>query len=472
MVGFESLEGDSRRCAFEMLGAVRDEGFVGWNVIVTCQPQAWEPTQDALIEAGLSEFKKVDFEKPKVQEIYDAVRHLPEIRLLLGRTQLLPILRNLVILDWVLRAELAQRFSRSSRAWIGNEFINCVWEHWTGAGTDRIARDCCAVWDCAEGEKLVAAAIDSLEKEQLTLLGTLAQEGLIRVELPSVRFSHDLMGDWARFRVLSLAGIEAAQRIKAVAPIPRWGHAIRLYAQSLIELGDGPTGWRSVAAQLGGEDAETQLASDLFLDGLLFAANSEPLLEQVWPDLIANEGVILRRLIKRLELVASVPDMRLRGFVAPKVAEQSEIWFRIPHPLYWYPALCVFSRHSQEVSKHALLPAAELCALWLRTMPDVFAGGREAGLLALELAKETQGSIAEGMHFSSQDQVVYEAVLSAAREFPEEVTQIGRNYARDGTKQNMRCVERSRRTNEKRNGSRNGKKNTRRKRERSASFRP
>jgi hypothetical protein len=49
---------------------------------------------------------------------------------------------------------------------------------------------------------------------------------------------------------------------------------------------------------------------------------------------------------------------------------------------------------------------------------------REAGLLAIELAKETQGRIAEGMHWGDKDRVIYEAVLSAANEYPEEVTQI------------------------------------------------
>ena len=100
------------------------------------------------------------------------------------------------------------------------------------------------------------------------------------------------------------------------------------------------------------------------------------------------------------------------------------MWFRIPHPLYWYPALCVFSRHSKDVAEHALLLAAEVCALWLRTMPDGMPGRKEAGLLALELAKETQDLIAEDVHFGEKDRVVYEALLSAGKEFPEEVTQI------------------------------------------------
>src|ERR1019366_3230803 len=222
-----------------------------------------------------------------------------------------------------------------------------------------------------EGEKLSGAAhVDSIEQAQLPLLGTLANEGLIRANLPSVRFPHYLMGDWARFRVLVFAGNEAVHKIKAVAHIPRWGRAIRLYAQSLAEHGDGLAGWKSVTVQLVGDDAETQLANDIFLDGLLFATNSEPLLEQVWPHLIAEKGTILRRLLKRLHHAASMPDVRLRGLVGPEYAEQSEVWFRIPHPLYWYPALCVFSRHSKDIAANALLLAAKVCALWLRTMPD------------------------------------------------------------------------------------------------------
>jgi len=425
--GFEKCEGDARERALELIGAVRETGFIGWKLVITCQTQSWLSVQDALIEAGISDVHKVDFENPKLQEIFDSLQHIPEIRTLLLRSQLQPILRNLVVLDWVLRAEVAKRISDTSRVYIGEtEIIDCVWEHWIGNGEMRLARDLLLrALGQHEGEKLSGAVhVDTLPVDQLKLLGTLGKEGLISVTGASVQFPQDLMGDWARFRVLVFAGNEAARKIRAVAQIPRWGHAIRLYGQSLAEQGDGLAGWKSVSTQLAGDDAEAQLASDLFLDGLLFAANSESLLEQVWADLIADNGLILHRLLKRLQHAASVPDVRLRGLVDPKYAEQSEVWFRIPHPLYWIPALRVFNRHSSDICKYALLQAAEVCALWLRTMPDDVSGRDEAGLLALELTKETQGLIAEGVHFGDKDQVVYEALLSAGKEFPEEVTQI------------------------------------------------
>jgi hypothetical protein len=425
--GLERFEGDARRRALELIKAVSDENFVGWKLIVTCQPQALESTQDALIEARVTDVRKVDFTKPSSQEIYDVIPHLPEIQTLLYRSQLQPILRNLVILDWVLRTEIVKRLSDPSQGWIGETgLINWVWEWWIGSGAMRIARDSLLrTLGEREGERLSGAAhVDSIPRDQLPLLGTLANEGLIRENLPSIQFQHDLMGDWARFRVLAFARHEAVGKIKAVAHIPRWGRAIHLYAQSLAEHGDGLADWKSVTAQLTGDGPNSQLASDIFLDGLLFATNSESLLEQIWPHLIAENGAILRRLLRRLQHAASVPDVRFRGLVGPEFAEQSEVWFRIPHPLYWYPALRVFSRHSKDMAEHALLLAAEVCALWLRTMPDEMPGRREASLLVLELAKETQGLIAEGMHFGDKDQVVYEALLSAAKEFPEEVTQI------------------------------------------------
>jgi hypothetical protein len=425
--GFEKLEGDARRRALELIAAVKSVGFVGWKLIITCQPQFSKPVQDALIEAGITKSHNIEFDKPNAQDIFNAIPHLPEIQGLLARSHLQPILRNLVMLDWVLRAEIFERLSDSPAAWIGEtDLIDWICERWIGTGPMHFARDSILrTLGLREGERLSGAVhVDMIEKVQLPLLGELEQEGILRSSGSSIQFQHDLIGDWARFRVLKYAGNDALREIKALAPIPRWGRAIRLYAQSLAEKVDGLEAWKSASSQLAGSDSETQVASDIFLDGLLFAANSEPLLEQVWPSLISDDGLILKRVLKRLQFAASVPDFRLRLLVEPRLAEQSEAWFRIPHPIYWFPALSVFSRHTKDVATHALLPAAEACALWLRTMPDGIPGRREAGLIAIELAKETQGRIAEGMHFRDKDKVVYEALLWAAKEFPEEVSQI------------------------------------------------
>jgi hypothetical protein len=426
MDDFERFEGEARLRAVELLRAVREEGFVGWKVIMTCQPQSLDSAHDMLTDAGIDPAQKVDFEKPTLEEVLRAVKSVPGLKPLLLREELQLILRNLMVLDWVLKADVAQRLSPSE--WIGvTDVIDCIWERWTGEGTKRLARDLLLrTLGEREGEKLSGAVhVDTIPSTDLELLGQFAQEGLVRLRPPSVQFAHDLMGDWARYRTLKFAGSDAARKIRTLAQVPRWVRAVRLYAQSLAEHGKGLDDWNGAMIELAGEETESRLASDLFLDGLLFASNSESLLEQVWPDLLANDSQILRRLLRRLVHIATFPDWRLTGFGDPKLAEQYEAWFRIPQPMLWIPVLRVVSRHAADVASHALMQGAEVCALWLRTMPVGMPGRHEAGLLALELAREAQALIAaETVLFRDKDKTIHEGLLWAALEFPSEVAQI------------------------------------------------
>ena len=219
-------------------------------------------------------------------------------------------------------------------------------------------------------------------------------------------------------------------RIKTLAPVPRWGRAIRLYAQSLAEQGSGLASWKSASDQLSATDSQTQLARDLFLDGLLLAINSEALLEQVWNDLLEDRGQVIRRLLKRLLHVATIPDWRIALLRGKEVADDHlGAWFRIPVPIYWYPVLRVLSRHSTDVVHNALDYAAEVCGLWLRTMPPGTLGRREAAALSLALGREMQALLVHGHVFQDSTKQIFEAALQAAPEFSDEVGQMALELA-------------------------------------------
>ena len=166
------------------------------------------------------------------------------------------------------------------------------------------------------------------------------------------------------------------------------------------------------------------MTRDLFLEALIFAADAVPLLEAAWPNLIADEGKLLNRLMDRLLFVATFPDPRLRSFVSEENAEASESWFRIPMPLYWIPALFIFSAHAEDVATVALKKGAEVCTLYLRNMPAEMPGRKEAAHLALVLARELQDQVA-GWPYSGRDsKVIYEALLFGAGEDPDSVAQV------------------------------------------------
>jgi hypothetical protein len=431
--GFEQFASDARRRIGEILKGVREQDFLGWKVVVTCQPFRQPALSEVLIDAGVTDVETISVDKPAASEIAEAVQSLPNVFRLLARQELQQLLRNLMILDWVIRADIGQRFQTLDRPWIGEtEILSYIWQRWMGEDPTRFARDVfLQQLGRQEGERLSGAVpISSIDPQQLGLLGTLADDGLIHVAGPAVQFSHDLMGDLARFRALVFNADYAAGTIVDLASVPRWGRAIRLFAQSLAEDSGNLDRWKAVAEQFPEKGENTQLARDLFLDGLLFATNATLLLDRVWPDLIGKEGQVLRRLLKRMMHIASLPDPRFRDFMDKKDTDKAESWFRIPNPIYWYPALLVMARHAEDVAKGALIPAAEACTLWLRTMPPEMPGRTEAATLALALAKELQGLIAEGVSFFDVDRVVCEALLYAALEFPDEVSEIALELAR------------------------------------------
>lgn len=422
----EKFEGEARSRVIELVRTVSESGFAGWKVVMSGHIQSWEKVQRLLQEAGITDFVKSDLELPSTAVIRSAVQHVPGINLLLFRPELQQILRNLMVLDWVLRTDVVQSLSSEPGERIGETgLINLIWEHWIGKDRrlqrDRLLRELGE----HEGEKLSGAvSVDAIKDVPLLdLLETLSDEDLVRITLPSVRFTHDLIGDWARFRSLSNLDVNSIARIRSLVQIPRWNRAIRLYAQSLLEGKADLADWHKALADLNASDAESKVTKDLFLEALIFAADATPLLEAAWPNLIADNGELLNRLMDRLLFVASFPDPRLRSFVSEENAEESESWFRLPMPLYWISALFVFSAHADDVATVALKKGAEVCALYLRNMPAEMPGRKEAAHLALVLARELQDQVAAWPHSGRDSKVVYEAMLFGAVEDPDNVAQ-------------------------------------------------
>lgn len=427
----EKFEGEALLRAVELLHVLHEIGFAGWKVVISGHLQSWAKAQRILLEEQIADSSKIDLGLPNISLIRSAVQNVSGISALLLRVELQQILRNLTLLDWVLKTNVVQSLSKDSEGRIGETgLINLIWQHWIQKDRtlqrDRLLREL----GQHEGEKLSGAvSVDSIKDIQLELLQDMATEELVRIELPTVRFTHDLIGDWARFRMLlGLPGGPLA-RIKALVQIPRWNRAIRLYAQSLLEGKEDLTDWQKAMTELDAADAESTVAKDLFLEALIFAADPMPLLEAAWSDLIADKGKLLNRLMDRLLLVATFPDPRFRSLVSEENVEASESWFRIPMPLYWIPTLVVFAIHADDVAKVAMKKGAEVCALFLRNMPAEMPGRKQAAHLALVLARELQDLAAAWPYAARNGKAVYEAMLFGASEDPDGVAQVALEIA-------------------------------------------
>ena len=140
------------------------------------------------------------------------------------------------------------------------------------------------------------------------LIDELVRARLLIVSQNRVNFAHDLYGDWARRQVLAGHSADLSSFILPRINSPLWHKPLRLYALDQLEHGSGVDAWERDSAAFSDNSAEAHLASDLFLEALVFAAEPKPLLEQLWPSFSENSGALLSRFLRRFQYAASVPD--------------------------------------------------------------------------------------------------------------------------------------------------------------------
>jgi hypothetical protein len=266
-----------------------------------------------------------------------------------------------------------------------------------------------------------------LDQSEQAALGSLIASDLVRIRDQRVRFAHDMLGDWARLYVLIGEPSLSAPDVRTRAKLPRWHRALRLYGQRLLEQAeDGPERWQQAIEGLEDGTEEATIIRDLFLEALFLGTNATELLECSRNALSANGGRLLRLMLERFLYVATLPDPRIETLLAePAERAEWEHFFRLPYWPYWGPMLTVLHAHRAEVAKLAPHGVAKLCSLWLKSVPVELRRmpwRKEAAELALVIGRDVQGLNAEGDYFSdNHDKPVYEAVLFAAPDLPDDV---------------------------------------------------
>jgi len=422
-----------------------DDANTQWHVVMTCQPENWQSVLGQMTGHGAPGFcfRQYVVEPPKMREIDSFLTGFAGLRLPTLSHDLRPVLRNLKVLDWVVTAASSDP-QVDARGWVGvSDVADWLWETWISAGANRYARaEALKGIGEKEGETLgIGVSIRQLTDSDRAVLRELEVSRLVRVLDERAYFTHDLLGDWARMRVLLAEQGGLPDLLRRRASSPRWHRAIRLYGQRLLEKGgNDATEWRQVMAALQGDSHDEVLVRDLFLEAIIFAVNANHLLDLVWPELSADGGRVLVRLLKHFLHAATLPDPRLPVVLEDDgdIGPLSSV-MRVPYWPYWPPMLCFLDRHRDDLTVKHHQPVAEICSLWLETMPQEMRPGTpwpwrsEAARVALRMAREVRAAKALGgsYHFRDDtDKKLYEAALRAAPDLPDEVTQLALELCR------------------------------------------
>lgn len=409
----------------------------GWTVAVTTRPQALENAHRLLVRAGLATAQAgTVYVKPLSDIEYTQVLGaLPRLNGYLIRRELRSTLTNLKVLDWL--ASDTSNFKTSEvQSWTSTTaVIESLWASWVGSDGASAARaGVMKRLGQLDGNGLqTGVGTSELDPAELSVLAELESRGLLVVSCERVMFSHDTLGDWARLRIL-IEKTPLGESLANYARFPRWHDAIRLYSQHLLERdATAPTRWNAALSSLNSATTTFVVARDMFVEGLFSASGGPASIEKAWPVLLADNGMLLNRMLSRFQYAATIPDPRFKA-ISTTTDDKTELatLMRLPWWPLWPAFLSTLAAHAADVAKHCPIQAAQLCAMWLKFVPTGTIGRQEASTLALAIGREVQAARGEGhpYYHDQSDTVVFEAVLLATPEHPDEVATLCLELAR------------------------------------------
>ncbi len=417
-----------------------------WSVVVACQTPDWARVSIALVKhlAGHAVLTKDVECGPLSKEDFDficaassTVAHLavePKLRKLLSTPKMLDVL---------LSGQLAE-----NRAIAGeSDLVEWWWDQQVRgknaiSAEERVARDLASRMADELRSELPADSVAGAESAADQLI---RNRVLKRSHDGLLRFEHDLLADWARVMHLRGLGHEKLDFIRAHTENPPWLRSVRLLSQHLldrvVDLGqwrDFLSASREVARPQDEPSANNLQIIDAWLEGIIFSVNPTRVLAEVSSDLFDHSGWLLRRLIRRLILVATIPDPVIQKRCAEidaKTAEDAATRYRLPLWGTWSPVVTFLISHKDHTTDMVPVELGEIAEMWARMEDYVQLEWSELAELIIyngekELRREIRGEYRHesgprslGSRNNSR-KTIYSGALFAATQSAEKVTSL------------------------------------------------
>jgi hypothetical protein len=392
-----------------------------WFVLLSCRSEHWEFVQARLLQAGVPPGAlRVEEVGPfDAEDLRQVGQVFPALAPVIYRAHLRPLITKPKILDVFARHKSLS--ATDVERWSGeSDLVEWYWQEVIRRGDAAEARSAflqMLAEKQADSNFTHIPIVDVSPAHQL-LLPALELDGTCSLEHERVAFSHDLLADWSRQRLLLARQGQLESFLLHRVLNPQWHRAIHLYGLWLLEQ-QGADAWLKEYKRL-------ETIAPPFFDSAFLGVCAGLHLEALWPHLTAENGRLLRLLLIRFLHAATYPhpladtvgqegDRELARYISAHV--------RIPLWNYWPPVLQVLSAHQDEVIDLVPHEAAQIALVWLQYTRAEWAMRREAAHLALAIGERTFLSrLGDSYHNDEKDRVKYKAALAAAHELPDEVS--------------------------------------------------
>lgn len=428
-----------------------------WRIVASCQSQEWPRVLEALQRNGAApgQWTLLQLEATKPADIRPVGEAVPALKRLLLQPKVVSLLTNLKLLDLVVR-RVDEGGNIDPARWVGESSVaEWFWTAEIERGADRFARGRVArALAQRQADHLVTSVpIDDFEGGDLGPLESLAADQLcVKDTSDHIAFAHDLYGDWARLRILLNHRGDLLGFIRGRHESPLWHRALRLLGVYLLEHAGGVADWKTVLSLF--DNNEMRVVYDVLLEAPVFAVNARDLLDAVFPDLVAGDGVLLRRLLTRFLAFATVPNAGMVALARSlgTAAYTARATYRVPYWPYWPDVLAVLHARQDAALSAAPAEVARITEMWLDFAQEGAIGRAEAaelGVLLGQHALNTRGAYGD-RDWERERERFYRCALLAAQERPDAVAHLALTAAervsRPTSPENRASVPRPRRS--------------------------
>lgn len=243
-------------------------------------------------------------------------------------------------------------------------FADHLWNKWIQSSSeDRYARSQILKEIAAsDGDNLKSGVFIS-QISDASILGALEKDNLIYIKDELIFWKHDLIGDWARERILVENNENFLNFVKDKYPKPQWKHSILLFGQWLLSSPDGVEKWIKFI-----KDSKDELQY-LLLDSIIFSNRLFELRESIKNALLDKECELFSLLLNRLFLIASSKRV-INGQTLPILNLRLAL-----------PFLDFINIYSEDIIPYCHHRISKICIYYL-----LFCGGTQYGSAAAKLA--------------------------------------------------------------------------------------
>lgn len=401
-----------------------------WKIILTCQTDDFNDVLERLYRINIT-LNSVDFKvEPDVyNNISELTSHFPKLSDLLKHTHLRPILNNLKYLD-LLAYNLSKKVTILETDFIGEStIIDWIWKaeiESKGSTSSRFIQD----FSEKQAQNLsISIPISDFRISDLSPLDTL-KHGKIFIEIEDKLYlSHDLFGDWARYKLIRANNADIKQFLLAKELFsPLWCKAIRLYGVYLLDKNSDASEWIKLFKTLEKEEPKEKIIQDLLLESIIFSSSTYPQLAAIWEFLKLNEAELLNRFLEQFLIKATLPNqniLKMAKEIGGYTIAEASTYYRIPNHLYWTDVIKFIYENRSEIIVLSTKKTAAISKMWLENTPINFPYRKECSKIALDSANLMfEFKFNNGYVSGDVDKDIYKALLMGVNEYPKEVIEL------------------------------------------------